>query len=78
MVCMEALQEHSKQSGHSIIPSRWHILVCISIHFFFVVTGFELVGTKHHRIAYYAKWIPYVQLIDGATFVTADKVSSKM
>jgi dihydroceramidase len=38
--------------------------MCISLHFFFVAAGFELMGTKNHRIVYYAKWIPYVQLVE--------------
>ncbi|ORZ21175.1 alkaline phytoceramidase family protein [Absidia repens] len=42
----------------------WHVLMCISLHFFFVATGFELMGTKKHRITYCANWIPYVQLVN--------------
>ncbi|KAI8063259.1 alkaline phytoceramidase family protein [Gongronella butleri] len=39
----------------------WHVLMCVSLHFFFVATGFELLGTKAHRIKYIGHWLPYVQ-----------------
>ncbi|CAO3629366.1 unnamed protein product [Cunninghamella echinulata] len=40
----------------------WHVLMCISLHFFFVATGYQLMGTKDHQIQYYLKWIPYAKL----------------
>ncbi|ORX51678.1 alkaline phytoceramidase family protein [Hesseltinella vesiculosa] len=39
----------------------WHVLMCVSLHFFFVATGYEMLRTKAHEIRYVG-WFPYVYL----------------
>ncbi|KAI8149400.1 alkaline phytoceramidase family protein [Fennellomyces sp. T-0311] len=42
----------------------WHVLMCASLHYFYVACGHETVLDQKPKIAYFAHLIPYVQTKD--------------